>query len=41
MPRSGRRPIRQQRQYAFPEIVEPAFNYRNSVTGRMPAELLP
>jgi hypothetical protein len=28
------------RQYAFPEIVEPAFHYRNPVSGRMPAELL-
>ena len=34
------RPIRA-RQYTFPEIVEPAFHYRNPVTGRMPAELLP
>jgi hypothetical protein len=34
------RPIRA-RQYAFPEIVEPAFHYRNPVSGRMPAELLP
>jgi hypothetical protein len=34
------RPIRA-RQYAFPEIVEPAFHYRNPVTGRMPKELLP
>jgi hypothetical protein len=29
------------RQYAFPEIVEPAFHYVNPVSGRMPAELLP
>ena len=29
------------RQYAFPEIVEPPFHYKNPVTGRMPAELLP
>jgi hypothetical protein len=35
------RPIRVQRQYAFPDIVEPAFHYRNPVSGRMPAELLP
>jgi len=34
------RPIRA-RQYAFPEITEPAFHYRNPVSGRMPAELLP
>jgi len=34
------RPIRA-RQYAFPQIVEPAFHYRNPVSGRMPAELLP
>jgi hypothetical protein len=34
-------PIRVQRQYAFPDIVEPAFHYRNPVTGRAPAELLP
>jgi hypothetical protein len=34
------RPIRA-RQYAFPEIVEPAFHYKNPVTGRMPKELLP
>jgi hypothetical protein len=33
------RPIRS-KQYAFPEIVEPAFHYQNPVTGRMPAELL-
>jgi hypothetical protein len=29
------------RQYAFPVITEPAFHYRNPVSGRMPAELLP
>jgi len=29
------------RQYAFPEITEPAFHYKNPVTGRMPADLLP
>jgi hypothetical protein len=34
------RPIRA-RQYAFPEITEPAFHYRNPVSGRMPRELLP
>ena len=34
------RPIRA-RQYAFPTIVEPAFHYKNPVSGRMPAELLP
>jgi hypothetical protein len=34
------RPIRS-RQYAFPEIDEPAFHYKNPVTGRMPRELLP
>lgn len=34
------RPIRS-RQYAFPEIDEPAFHYRNPVSGRMPAQLLP
>jgi hypothetical protein len=34
------RPIRV-RQYAFPEIVEPPFHYRNPVSGRMPPELLP
>jgi len=33
------RPIRS-RQYAFPEIVEPAFHYKNPVSGRMPKELL-
>ncbi len=27
------RPIRS-KQYAFPEIVEPAFHYKNPVTGR-------
>jgi hypothetical protein len=34
------RPIRS-KQYTFPEIIEPAFHYRNPVTGRMPPELLP
>jgi hypothetical protein len=34
------RPIRA-RQYSFPEVSEPAFHYRNPVSGRMPAELLP
>jgi hypothetical protein len=34
------RPIRS-KQYAFPQIVEPAFHYRNPATGRMPSELLP
>ncbi len=34
------RPIRS-KQYAFPQIVEPAFHYKNPVTGRMPGELLP
>ena len=34
------RPIRV-RQYAFPEIVEPPFHYKNPVSGRMPPELLP
>ena len=34
------RPIRA-RQYAFPEITEPAFHYKNPVSGRMPKELLP
>jgi hypothetical protein len=34
------RPIRS-RQYAFPEIDEPAFHYRNPVSGRVPARLLP
>jgi hypothetical protein len=33
-------PIRS-KQYAFPQIVEPAFHYKNPVTGRMPPELLP
>lgn len=33
------RPIRA-RQYAFPEIVEPAFHYVNPVSGRRPQELL-
>jgi len=33
------RPIRS-RQYAFPEIVEPAFHYKNPVSGRMPEEFL-
>src|SRR5690606_32252003 len=33
------RPIRA-RQYAFPEIVEPAFHYLNPVSGRRPQELL-
>ena len=33
------RPIRS-KQYAFPEIVEPAFHYKNPVTGRLPHELL-
>jgi len=33
------RPIRS-RQYPFPEIVEPAFHYRNPVTGRTPGDLL-
>jgi hypothetical protein len=33
------RPIRS-KQYAFPEIVEPAFHYRNPVTGRIPPDLL-
>ena len=28
-------------QYSFPEISEPAFHYRNPVSGRMPKELLP
>lgn len=28
------------RQYAFPEIVEPPFHYRNPVSGRMPPELV-
>jgi hypothetical protein len=34
------RPIRS-RQYAFPEIDEPAFHYTNPVTGRLPARFLP
>lgn len=34
------RPIRS-KQYTFPQIVEPAFHYRNPVTGRMPPQLLP
>jgi len=34
------RPIRA-RQYAFPEITEPAFHYKNPVNGRMPKDLLP
>jgi SnoaL-like domain len=34
------RPIRA-RQYAFPEITEPAFHYANPVSGRRPADLLP
>jgi hypothetical protein len=34
------RPIRS-KQYAFPQIVEPAFHYKNPVTGRLPPELLP
>ena len=34
------RPIRA-RQYAFPEITEPAFHYVNPVSGRPPKELLP
>ena len=29
------------RQYAFPEITEPAFHYVNPVSGRKPADLLP
>ncbi|MEO8306550.1 MAG: nuclear transport factor 2 family protein [Pseudomonadota bacterium] len=29
------------KQYMFPEIIEPAFHYRNPVSGRMPGELLP
>jgi hypothetical protein len=29
------------RQYPFPEILEPAFHYKNPVSGRMPGELLP
>jgi hypothetical protein len=34
------RPIRS-KQYAFPQIIEPAFHYKNPVTGRMPPDLLP
>lgn len=34
------RPIRAP-QYRFPEITEPAFHYKNPVSGREPAELLP
>jgi hypothetical protein len=34
------KPIRS-KQYAFPQIIEPAFHYKNPVTGRMPPELLP
>ena len=34
------RPIRS-RQYTFPEISNPAFHYKNPVSGRMPTELLP
>ena len=33
------RPIRA-KQYMFPEIAEPAFHYKNPVSGRMPGELL-
>jgi hypothetical protein len=33
------RPIRA-KQYAFPQIVEPGFHYRNPVSGRAPAELV-
>jgi hypothetical protein len=29
------------RQYAFPEITEPAFHYVNPVSGRPPAEMMP
>jgi hypothetical protein len=29
------------RQYAFPEIDEPAFHYKNPVSGRMPPIFLP
>jgi len=29
------------RQYAFPEITEPAFHYVNPVSGRVPAQLMP
>ena len=34
------RPIRA-RQYAFPDISEPAFHYVNPVSGRVPAHLMP
>jgi SnoaL-like domain len=34
------RPIRA-KQYAFPEIDEPSFHYRNPVSGRAPKDLLP
>jgi hypothetical protein len=34
------RPIRS-RQYAFPEITEPAFHYVNPVSGRIPANRMP
>jgi hypothetical protein len=34
------RPIRA-RQYAFPDIDEPSFHYKNPVTQRMPKDLLP
>jgi hypothetical protein len=34
------RPIRA-RQYAFPDIDEPSFHYKNPVTGRVPKDLLP
>jgi hypothetical protein len=33
-------PIRAQ-QYAFPDITEPAFHYRNPASGRAPLELIP
>ncbi len=33
------RPIRS-KQYAFPDIVEPAFHYKNPVSGRIPREFL-
>jgi len=33
------RPIRS-KQDVFPQIVEPAFHYKNPVTGRMPQELM-
>jgi hypothetical protein len=29
------------RQYAFPEITEPAFHYVNPVSGRAPQEMMP